>query len=419
MRVLPLGGAKEVGRSAFLIQSKEGCLLIDYGVKLFGKALPQYPEDPFNYVRKLDLALISHAHLDHIGHVPNLFRKRHFPWYTTPPTLDIGEVLWKDSIKLAKLKGIKDHFGQRAVEKAKQYWFPALYHSAIRHGNYSFRFYDAGHILGSAGITVKLEDRYVHYSGDIGYRSMLHPPFEKPEHVDVLFTEATYADKDHPPIKGLIDELMELIYEGLENNAHVLIPAFAVGRTQELIKMICDRDKDIPIFVDGMGKEITRIYLKYASYVKDFEAFEKDVASVTIVDNARKRKRAMRNSSVIITTAGMMDGGPVLSYVQNLLPQSKIILTGYQVKGSNGRRLLEESMLDIDGKLLKVDHEVHYLDFSAHVGRSQLIDEVKSENPERVFIEHVDAEKTAAFKQTLEEEGFKAEVLEIGKTVEI
>ncbi len=411
MKILPLGGAEEVGRSAFVIEAEEGRVLIDYGVKLEGGALPRYPDSPYKYINKLDLILISHGHLDHIGYVPYIYRKHKVPWYSTPPTLDIGEILWKDSIKLAKLKGVTDHYSQKAVERAKEYWYPGLYHNQIKHNNISFRFWDAGHIIGSAGITLNLEGKRVHYTGDIGYRSVLHPPYEHPGEVNYLFTEATYADKDHPPIDNLINELMELIYEALDNGGHALIPAFAVGRTQELIKIIRERDKHIPIFVDGMGKTVTRVYLKYGSYVKDFEHFEQDIMSVNIVDNIRVRKRALRDPAVIITTAGMLDGGPVLYYLPNLKPNSKIILTGYQVEGSNGRRLLDEGRVEIDGQSFKIDHEVHHLDFSAHVGRKQLIDFANRANPERIFLEHVDKEKVYAFKEDLENMGFNVTVL--------
>ncbi|RME80190.1 MAG: MBL fold metallo-hydrolase [Methanobacteriota archaeon] len=406
MEIKALGAVGEVGRSAYLIKSREGNLLLDYGIKLQGQELPQYPRNPYELVNTIDLCLVSHGHLDHIGYLPWLYRKHRFIWYTTPPTLDIAKVLWKDSIKLAKLKGIEDHFHYKAMEKAEKNWYPALYGSRLQYGDYDFMFHNASHILGSSSISVNIEGQRVVYSGDVGYRSLLEKELEHPGKADKLLIETTYADKEHPPIEKEVDKLMELIYDSLDNGGHALLPAFAIGRTQELLHAIYKRDKSLPIYVDGMGREITRIYLKYGVYLRDFDVFEDAVRGSTLVESPRQRKEALSKPSVIITTAGMMDGGPVLYYIDSLLPNSKIILNGYQAEGSNGRMLEDKGKIMIDGKAVKIRHEVHHLDFSAHIGRSQILDYIKKADPEELYLVHSEKEKAEKFSQELREEGY-------------
>jgi putative mRNA 3-end processing factor len=420
MRIIPLGGAGEVGRSSFLIKAKQGNVLLDHGVKLHGLEKPQYPFNPFSYVKNIDLILISHGHLDHIGYLPDIYREnRKIPWYSTPPTYDIGDVLWKDSIKLAKLKGLTDHYSKKAVEKTKINWHPALFNSLIRHGLFKFRFYDAGHILGSAAISLELEGKRIVYTGDLGYRSLIQKPYENFGECDIIIIEGTYADKDHPPIEKSEKMLIELIKETIENKGQVLLPAFAVGRTQELIMAIYKNNLSYPVYLDGMGKDITRIYLKYPSYIENFERFNEYCSNIYFVESARDRKKALNEPSIIITTAGMLDGGPVLNYILGINENSKIILTGFQVNGSNGYKLLNEGKVNIEGQEIKIKNEVHYLDMSAHVGKTQIKDAINMSNASHILLCHSELEKSEMFKKELEELGFKVDILLNEKVVDI
>ncbi|MEM4295342.1 MAG: MBL fold metallo-hydrolase [Candidatus Anstonellales archaeon] len=409
MKIIPLGAGGEVGRSAFLFKSKEGNVLIDYGIKLHGLEKPQYPENPFNYVKNIDLFLISHGHLDHVGYLPNLYKLgKKIPWYATPPTYDIADILWRDSIKLAKLKGITEHYTNKAVEKAKSNWHPSLFGTYIRHGMFKFRFFDAGHILGSASISIELDGKRIVYSGDIGYRSFLQSPFENFGECDVLIIEGTYANKEHPDINESKAMLIEKIRETIERGGQALLPAFAVGRTQEVIMAIYNDFPDVPIYIDGMGKDITRIYLKYPTYIKHFDEFSQYCDNINFVESARDRKKALNGESIIITTAGMMDGGPVLNYVKELNDNSSIILTGFQVEGSNGHRLLTQSKLKIDGKEVNIKLPVHYIDLSAHVGKSQIIDAINMANAEYVLFCHSEKGRANEIINELQEKGIKS-----------
>ncbi len=415
MRITSLGAGGEVGRSAFLLEEEGKRVLFDYGIKIFGKdSKPRYP---LPFTNPPNIALISHAHLDHIGHLPSLYKSSKIPWYSTPPTVDIAEVLWKDTIKLAKLKFQEQPFTQSNIEKAKFHWHPALYNQKITYDGLSFSFYDAGHIMGSASILVELKGKRILYSGD--YKdspTQLHKGLKHPGEVDVLLTEATYWNKDHPTRKEAEKQLIDTIRDIVESGGTAIIAAFALGRTQELIQVVRSYIKDIPVYVDGMGKQITKIYLKYPGYIRDFMKFKESVESVRMVESGKDRKKAIKEGNIIITTAGMLEGGPVLNYILNAPSNSGIILTGYQVEGTNGRRLLDEGKLIVDEYELSVDLPVTFIDFSAHAGRSEIISYVKRANPEIVIVEHVD--DGDEFAEELKNLGFNALPIKTGQTFE-
>jgi putative mRNA 3-end processing factor len=420
MKIIPLGGGGEVGRSAILVISKEGNVLFDYGVKLQGLEKPMYPHNPFSVVDKIDLILISHGHLDHVGYLPSLYKENlKTPWYATPATFDIADILWKDSIKLAKIKGIEEHFTNKNVDKAKLQWHPALLRSYMRHGMFKFAFYDAGHILGSASIAIYLEGKRVVYTGDLGYRSLLHDPFENFGKCDILIIEGTYATVDHPSIEESKKMLLEKVKETIDNKGNVLLPAFAVGRSQELIKVLFDYDKNLPIYLDGMSKDVTRVYLKYPSYIKDFETFSSYCDKVYFVETIKDRKKALKEPSIIITTAGMMDGGPALHYALSLNEKSSIILTGFQIPGSNGYKLLNEGKIIIDNQEIRINTPTYYIDMSAHIGKTQIIKAIEMANPEKVFFCHSEKDKANELINELKDKGVKAYCLENLKEVEL
>jgi len=225
--------------------------------------------------------------------------------------------------------------------------------------------------------------------------------------VDTLMMESTYAKKEHPPRKEAERLLMEHIYETLESGGNALLPAFALGRTQELISLIRHYDREIPVFVDGMGRKITQIYMDHPKYLRDPESFKKAVRSVRMVQSIGDKKAALREPSVIISTAGMMNGGPMLNYMFNANSDSKLIFTGYSVEGTNGWYLMNNGTIMQGGQELSVDMPVEYFDLSAHAGRTDLLNFIKRANPEKILLVHGD--KPEDFAKELEEEhGFRA-----------
>lgn len=391
-----LGASREVGRSAFLV-STDKKIMVDYGIKIFDKTgKPQFPLESANP----DFAIISHAHLDHSGCVPSLYKKSKIRWYATPPTRDICEVLWQDSMKIM---GDELPYRTQHFKKALKYWSPLLYKHPIKTGETKIELYDAGHISGAAMIGVEYQKKRILYSGDFkGEETHLHKGAKPVEDVDVLVMETTYAIRDHPPRKETETRLMQEIYETLDEGGNALLPAFALGRTQELISLIRSYDKDIPVFVDGMGRELTRIYMKYPQYIKDAKKFRRAVRSVNIVQGIPDKKKASRTPSVIIAGAGMLNGGAILNYLYHANNKSKIIFTGYCIEGTNGWLLLNKGYIMKDEAELYVDLPVEYLDLSAHAGRKDIMKFIKKSNPEKIILVHGD--KPQEFGEKLREE---------------
>jgi putative mRNA 3-end processing factor len=412
MKLYAFGGAGEVGRSAFVLAGSKRVLL-DYGIKVFTEN--KEPSYPLPLSVDLDAALISHAHLDHVGNVPFLFKDRKVRWYATPPTFEIAKVLWADSLKITP----NLPWSLKHQKKAEKYWVPVVYNKRVSlSSDFSFTFYDAGHILGSAMIEINDRGRKVLYSGDFKIEeTRMHRGAVYDEEVDVLIIESTYWNREHPKRSEAEHELMREIQEGLEQGGSVLLPAFAVGRSQELISIIRSYDAKVPLFLDGMAKAVTSIYERYRNYLSHPARFKRFVDSVFFVSGIRDKKRATSSPSVIVSTAGMLEGGPALSYLQHLNPMSKILLTGFCLEGTNGWLLLNKQQIKYEGGVLDVSLPVRYIDFSAHAGRSDLFDLINKTQPEKIVVIHGD--NTEAFAQELRGMGFDAVAPKPGEVVDL
>ena len=390
-----LGASMEVGRSAFLLNTDKR-IMLDYGIKLFdesgGATFPLESSAP------PDLALLSHAHLDHSGCIPALYTKNKIRWYGTPPTRDIVEVLWKDSMKIM---GDGLPYRMQHFNKALKYWSSLHYNETIHAGKTEITLHDAGHISGSAMIDLEYNNKRILYSGDFKCGdTFMHKGASYIDDVDYLIIETTYAQREHPPRKELERTLMEHIHETIENGGNVLLPSFALGRTQELLALVRHYDKDTPVYVDGMGREITRIYLKYSKYIKDAKSFRNAVKNARLVQSIADKKAATREPSIIISSAGMMNGGPILNYLFHANNKSKLIFTGYCVEETNGWLLQNKGYLMKDEQELYVDLPWEYLDFSAHAGRADILNFIKHANPEKIILVHGD--NTIGFGEELE-----------------
>ncbi len=407
-----LGASREVGRSAFLLQTDRQ-ILLDYGVKIFDPSgTPKFPSENI----RPDLMLLSHAHLDHSGFVPALYKHSKIKWFATPPTEEICEVLWLDSMKIMEknLPYRLNHF-----KKATRNFHPILYNKPFHVGETEVVFTDAGHISGAAIITLEYKEKRICYTGDFKIEETeLHKGAKTVGDVDILIIESTYADRNHPPRGELERQLIAEIDETVDNGGSVLMPAFSLGRTQEIISVIRKYDRGVPVFVDGMGKELSKIYLKYPGYLKNAKSFRKALESVTLVSSIQERKRATSIPGVIISSAGMMSGGPVLEYLFNVNNESKIIFTGYSVEGTNGWRLLNEGHIAKDGQELAVDLPVEYLDFSAHAGRNDLLKFIKDANPEKIVLIHGDHPEIFA-EELSREFGYDAVAPLLGERIEL
>jgi putative mRNA 3-end processing factor len=387
-----LGGCREVGRSAILVDE----ILLDYGFK------PTVPPE-FPLPTSSNLIILSHAHLDHSGLLPPLARGNSLI-YMTPPTIDLVNFLAKDTLKVSKKRGLPPPFSLRDLENLMEKSVIVDYEESFRVGEYEVMLLDASHIPGSSSIFLSGKKR-VFYTGDINTIStrLLSPHSMKYPEADILIIESTYFESDHPSRFDLEIEFVDSILETLDQGGSVIIPCFAIGRTQEILLIL--ENFNISPFLDGMGIDVISILRDHPSYLRDLKILERAFRNAVLIDS-KTRKDVLSDPSVIVTTAGMLEGGPALHYIEKIKDdeKSKILLTGYQMEGTNGRRALEEGMIEINGKKIKLLPKVEQYDFSAHCGDKELkniVDFFCSRGTQKVFIMH--GEKCAKFADWIRE----------------
>jgi putative mRNA 3-end processing factor len=266
-----------------------------------------------------------------------------------------------------------------------------VYNQPLDQGDTRIVYSDAGHISGAAIVNIEYGGKKICYSGDFKLEDTLMHKGAKPvEDVDVLIMEATYAFKEHPPRQEAEETLAKEIAETIDDGGTVLFPAFSLGRTQELLTLVRKYHPHVPVFVDGMGRKITNVYLRHPKYIRDAKRFKNDVNTVTLVEGPHDKREAIEEPGVIIASAGMMSGGPILSYLFNVNPQSKVIFTGYCIEESNGWKLQNGGYITLDERDLEVDLPVEYRDMSAHAGRTDLLNFIKHANPKKIILVHGD-----------------------------
>jgi putative mRNA 3-end processing factor len=404
VKVSFLGAMGCVGASGILLETGSEKILIDYGTKP-SETPPKFPLP----AGRVDCILLSHAHLDHSGAVPLLMKDNSPPVYALEVTKELTELLLLDSIKISHEEGISLPFTKQHVEQTIQNFVPLDYRKKFRIGSTEFVFLDAGHIPGSAMIYLKTGRQKILYTGDfnnINTRLLKAYDHELPE-VDTLIIECTYSDRDHPERKSEEKELVRIVEETIAKDGVALISAFAVGRAQEVLLILHKHGIDYPVYLDGMAKNATTIINKHRNFLKEPNSLDLALENVTYV-KPRMRKKLIKEPCVIVTTSGMLSGGPIVQYIKALYANEScsLLLTGWQLEGTPGRILLETGRFIGDGLDLEVRMLVKRLDLSAHAGRSGLIEFIKKVAPEKVFCIHGD--HTEEFACELREKGFDA-----------
>lgn len=415
-----IGGCQEVGRSAFVLAFGERFLL-DYGVKLDPKEV-QYPQEIKRNIRSI---ILSHAHLDHSGLMPYYYGKSECLSFMTQSTVELSDLLWRDSVKIAELENMIPKYSAKEIDKTHKYNFVLPYNKKTQIApNVTLEFFDAGHILGSALSKLVHDDNHFLYTGDFKVDvTRLHNGADlRVGKVDYLMIESTYGDREHPDRKAEEKKFCESVQETVDRGGWAIVPAFAVGRSQEVLDVLNKYNISVKVYLDGMSKKAAQIYNKHADLIKDSKGLRKALSEAVWITGKGTREKAMKEPSVIVTTSGMMQGGPVMLYAQKIAhdPNSKIHLTGYQVEGTPGRILLETGKLPVgkDGKLTKVNCKYQKYDFSAHPGQSEMIRAIKKWSPREIFLVHGDKSVMPVFaKKIREETGIEATILETGKEV--
>ncbi|MDE1810419.1 MAG: MBL fold metallo-hydrolase [Candidatus Micrarchaeota archaeon] len=411
------GAAQEVGRSAIFMKDIKG-IMFDYGIKL-GTEKPEYPIG----LPQVDSVVLSHAHIDHCGALPMIYNGQYVPTYGTRPTLKLANILLDDSLSVARKNHTQAKFSKRQIKAFNNKFQNKDYHHPFRIGDMELEFYDAAHISGSAATLITRKNakanKRVLYTGDYKLSEQaLHKGAETVE-CDVMVTESTYATRKHPQREELINRFISKVKETLDAGGNALVPVFAVGRSQEILYLLHKHNLSGYTYIDGMARAATKAVLDFPNYIRNADELEDALGEATVISEHSHRKEALESPSVILTTAGMLSGGPVLNYITKLNKYSHIMLTGYQVEGSNGRTLLDHKKVTIEGVVHKIDTPATYFDFSAHAGKDDLYDYVKRCNPSTVICIHGDAENSKDFAENLTLEGYKAYAPQLGETIKL
>lgn len=453
MRIGFFGAAGEVTGSCTLIEAESCRFLVDCGMFQGGREARGKNQNALKFgfdVRSIDFVLLTHAHIDHSGLLPLLsvlgYRG---PVYATPATIDLLQVLLRDSahiqekesewqLRHKRRRGGKGQSAQPPLytvaqaETALKLLRPAPYRELLQASQtITVRFHDAGHILGSSWLEVTAsgegKPRRLVFSGDLGMaaRPVLHDPEPVVSEADVLFVESTYGDRLHRPFAQTEDEIVAAFERVRQTHGNLVMPAFAVGRTQEIIYILADlvRRKllaPLKIYVDSpMATAATRITWEHPalvdSHTHELIAWMKQhpkqmsVEFVADVEHSRALN-AVRGGAIIISASGMCDAGRIKYHLRENLPRSEcgILITGFQATGTLGRRLVDGArQATIFGKSIPVRAKIHTVGgLSAHADQAGLLAWLRGFHapPKQVFVVHGEASASAAFAQAIHDQ---------------
>jgi len=402
-----LGALNTVGASGVLVDTGVEKILMDYGTKI--QETP--PKFPIPVHGKVDAILASHTHLDHIGGIPIFYAGGNgCPVYAINVTKPLSELLLLDSIKISRDEGIELPFTKKDVKATINNFIPINYRSPFKIHKTVVTAFDAGHIPGSCQFFLDFHEKTLLYTGDLkttDTRLLEKADSDLPK-VDILITESTYADREHPDRKKQEKEMVGIIRDTLAVDGVCVIAGFAVGRIDELLLILDHFGIDYPVFIDGMAKKAITIINQHRNLLKEPNSLDKALKKAEYVSGERMRKKIIREPCVILSTSGMLSGGPIVWYLKRLYDKKNcsLILTSYQVENTPGKILLETGRFTTKEFDLELEMFVRRLDFSSHCGRSELFEFIEKVNPEKIFCIHGD--HTEEFATELRQKGFDA-----------
>ena len=438
LRITALGGVQEVGRSALLIQTRESSVLLDCGVNPGSQrpfeAFPRLDNPAFE-LESLDAVVISHAHLDHCGLAPFLYKYGYDgPVYCSDPTSNLMTLLQLDYLDVANKQGTTPYYDQKDVRECVLHTLPLRYGVVTDIApDVRLTLHNAGHILGSSMVHLHIGEglHNIVYTGDYKYsRTMLleAATTEFPR-VETVITESTYggADDIMPSRVEAEEKLTAIVNQTLERKGKVLIPVPAVGRAQEIMLVLDGYMrrglmKEAPVFIEGMISEATAIHTAYPEYLgrevrnsilhDGVNPFQSDY--FTIVEHPSVRQEVIDGEPcIIMATSGMLEGGPVIEYFKSLADNENntIVFVSYQIEGTMGRRVQkgmnEVAVMTPEGKMdvVKVQLRTESIEgFSGHSDRRQIFNYIThlQPKPERVVVCHGERVKCLSMANFIE-----------------
>lgn len=427
LKITPLGGASQIGASSILVQVDDTKVVIDCGVR-FEPDRP-LPDLATLSATTIDAVLITHAHSDHTGGLPVLHDAfPAAPIYMTPPTLDLVRILQKDALKLMGLAERESEFplySKAQVEGMLQCCLPVQWGKTISIGQIRATWLPAGHILGASMIYLETPYGHLLFTGDYSIKGQLTVDNLKlpPLPVDILVTETTYGNRLHEDRGTSENLLIHEINEVIEREGRVLIPAFAIGRAQELLVILRlaieqNRLPKVPIYVDGMVRSVSDVYHQHPSYcgrrlkylMKKYghPFFSEDIKRVD--DKLRTKIATSQGSAIIIASSGMLSGGASAFYAKHFIGNEKdaIFITGYQDEESPGRKLLElaskggKGQLKLGGESFEVRCTFSAYRLSAHADKGEIMGLISKYSPRKVLLVHGDLPAKEELKKSLD-----------------
>jgi metallo-beta-lactamase family protein len=469
MKISFLGANRLVSGSCYLIQTKYKKFLIDCGLFRGDEAITRLNYLPFSFQpEEIDFLILTHAHIDHCGRIPQLFKEGfqgHI--YCTKSTMELSAVMLPDSGQIQEEDAEEEN--QRRLRSGEPFIEPLysienaldvlLLFRAVPYQykinideNISFRFQDAGHVLGSSSIELWIreegkETKWL-FSGDIGRKNK--PFLRNPQRVkeaDYVVVESTYGGRRHQPYRREVKKFFSIIDKTLKRGGDVIIPAFALQRTQDIIyelsqyynlqvKPLKSKDKRLKklrFYLDSpLAIAATKIYrnnpqdfarknlkiMEESNQLLDFQSLR-----MTRTSKASKRISRSKRSKIIISASGMCDGGRIQYHLRNHLwkKESSIIFVGYQAEGTLGRKIVSgEKNLDIMEEMIDVRAEIYHLDgFSSHADQDELLWWLKGlqKKPKKVFVVHGEKHESDSLSERLKQDfAFDTYVPAIGET---
>lgn len=450
MNITFFGAAHEVTGSCHLVETGNKKILFDCGMFQGGDFNEAKNHNPFPFdPAMIDAVCVSHAHLDHTGRIPKLVKEGfHGAIYGTKATCEFMRLIWHDAYKIMahehKKFGSPILYDEADIEAAIARCRGVSYHETVAiGGGITAVFKDAGHIFGSSFIELSAEEKKIAFSGDIGNKNV--PILRETESlgsIDALLCESTYGDRVHETEEERKRILLDAVLEGAKRGGTIMMPAFSLERTQEILYMLDDlseKDKTlpkIPIFLDSpMAIDALETYKKYKEYY-DEDACKKVMRGndflnfpelrITRSVDESKEINAAPGPKMVIAGAGMMNGGRILHHAIRYLsnPNSTLILVGYQAAGTLGRRLYEGAeRVRIFGETIPVRCTVKAIGaLSAHADQKKLVEWIGSGEkiPKKIYFIHGEPHGATELAHRVRDRyGIETFVPEYGERVEI
>ena len=430
MRITPYGASRTVTGSCHLLEEGGARVLLDCG--MYQGAEEERNLEAFGFdPKRLDAVLVSHAHLDHVGRLPKLFREGYAgPVYATRATHLLMEIILEDVLKVME----EPFFEAEDLERLYAHLRPLEYGESLQIRGLEVRFQNAGHLPGSAFIVAEGEGRRLVYSGDLGNREkVVLPDPESPPQADLVLSEGTYGDRPHRSFQDTVEEFLEILDQTLSRGGKVYIPTFAVERAQDILFHLFENQHRLPrapIYLDSpMASRVSALYPRLFPYFSpEVQAyFQKGVnpfepRGIHHVENVEESKKLnwAEGPTVILAGSGMLSGGRILHHLKHGLsePKNAVVFVGYQPRGGLGERIIRKEPVHTLGETLQVRAEVHTLGgFSGHAGQDELLDWLKGQP--RVLLVHGEEEKLLKLGKLLASKGQEVALGSFGQKEEV